>query len=197
MKRVGEYAAGAITFDTFARANSRDWQAMARYLLRRFPSDLDEQDVVQELLIGSWQAMKRFDPARGVSPERYCSFNAIARTKKRLRRQARASEELLGTDPVLQLPETPDPASQVHELERGERLRHLLDRCSSLKDAIVLMAFFREEDRTQTASALYQDPETRRLCRFGSESDAQRKVRQSLNRLKTKGMKCRNQITHR
>ncbi len=197
MKRVAEYAAGAITFAEFARANQSDWRAMARYLIRRFPADaIDEQDVVQELLIGSWQAMQRFDPARGVSPERYCVFNALARTKKRMRHQARAADELLADDDEAVVADA-QPASQLTELVRTERLRQLVDRCSSLKDAVVLLAFFREEDRAQTAAALYRDPEIRRLCRFGSESEAQRKVRQSLNRFKNKGNKCRSQTMHR
>ena len=198
MKRAAECVSGAITFDQFARENGQDWIAMARYLIRRFPSELDEQDVVQELLIGSWQALRKFDPARGVTPERFCVFNALSRTRRRLRGQARAPEELLGcsSDPALEV-EQPVPASQECELERNERLRQLVDRCGSLKDAVVLMAFFREEDRTLAAGAIYRDPELRRLCRFGSEDRAKRVVCWTLNRVKNEGMKCRNQITHR
>ncbi len=197
MKRAGEYASGIISFAEFARANTQDWRAMARYLLRRFPtSDLDEQDVVQELLLASWRRMQMFDPERGVTPERYCTFNAIADAKKQICRQSRAlEEELAGLD--VNVVHDSVPAGQASEFERNERLHQLVNRCGSLKDAVVLLAFFREEDRSQAAAALYRDPEIRRLCRFGSEPEAARKVRQSLNRFKNKGMKCRNQITHR
>ncbi len=198
MKRAGEYVAGAISFNEFARSNGQDWIAMARYLIRRFPSELDEQDVVQELLIGSWQALHKFDPTRGVTPERFCVFNALRRTRRRLHRQARAPEELLGCspEPALEV-EQLVPASQQHETERTERLRQLVDRCSSLKDAVVLLAFFREEDRTLAAGAIYRDAELRRLCRLGNEDRAKQVVCQTLNRVKNKGMKCRNQIMHR
>lgn len=185
MKLAADYVAGAITFDAFARANQTDWRAMARYLLRRFPVDqVAEDDVVQELLLGSWLALSRFDPTRGVAADRYCTFNALRQTKRRLCRMLRPPEEQLGdgtaaAEPVL-------PAEQQAGVERGERLRQLIDQCGTLKDAVVLLAFFKEEDRTLTAAALYRDPEMRRLCRFGSEEEARRKVRQTLAAVNTR-----------
>lgn len=182
MKHAGRYVAGEISFNEFARANESDWRHLARYLMRRFPSgQVAEDDVVQELLISSWQALGKYDAARGVTPDRYCTFNALRQTKRRLLRQLRPGEELVPNDEV---PTGEQASGQQQEVERVERLRELLDRCGSLREAVVLIAFFREEDRHLAASALYRDPELRRLCRFGSEQDAYRTVRQSLNSMK-------------
>ncbi len=182
MKGATEYCAGKMTFDEFARSNQQDWQRMARYLLRRFPIEsAAEDDVVQELLIGSWQASRKFDPARGVSAERYLVFNMMSKAKKRLKRAVRPFEELLVEAPSSERDEL--PPSQVEDIERGRRLRQLIDECRNLTEAVVLIAYYQQEDCTLAASSLYTDPKLRRLCRFGSPQDATRKVRRVLQRI--------------
>jgi DNA-directed RNA polymerase specialized sigma24 family protein len=184
MKQATAHHTGAITFDQFARQNTKDWQRMARYLLRRFPADcIAEDDVVQELMIGAWQSFAKFEPTRvdkrgkPITAERYVTYNALSKAKKRiLSRMRPLNEDLAG--------EVEDPreqeCGQLEEVERSRKLKALVEQCTNLTEAVCLMVYYREEECTRTAASIYSDPQLRRLCQFGSLQHATRKVRRVL-----------------
>lgn len=76
-------------FPEFSRETSQVWRRFARYLCRRWrpPLGVDEEDLVQELLVAGWQAVRKWDPARGTSIDRYVRYNAIDKAKKWLHQQ--------------------------------------------------------------------------------------------------------------
>lgn len=83
---------GEVSFPRFAADTAVVWQRFARYLSRRWkpPAGVDEGDLAQELLVAGWAAVDRWDPERGVSIERYVTFQAIDKAKKWLHRQRNA-----------------------------------------------------------------------------------------------------------
>lgn len=77
---------GRVSFDTFASRTRREFERMATYLMRKWvpPSWCVLEDVVQELLLGTWIWMWGWDRARGPSVSRYVVFNAMSHAKRSL-----------------------------------------------------------------------------------------------------------------
>lgn len=77
--------AGTDTFDTFAREHAGEFLKMARYVARRWRMPLwcDEHDLAQEVALGCWEFVWRWEPHRDVSLERFVVFNALDRCKKK------------------------------------------------------------------------------------------------------------------
>jgi hypothetical protein len=84
---------GTLSFNELSK--QADWARMARYVMRRWqpPSGVTEDDVVQELLLGAWKALQKFDPERGTPIQDYVSYNAISSTKKWIHRQRSAGKD--------------------------------------------------------------------------------------------------------
>lgn len=80
-------------FRVFQTATLKDWQRIARMLLRRFKCPIgvvDQEDITQELLIGCFVGVQTFDPDRGVTLRSFVLFTAISRAKKWLHTQRKA-----------------------------------------------------------------------------------------------------------
>ena len=84
---------GAMPFGTFARTTAHRWQRLAHTLLRRWPGPyaVDEEDVAQELLLGAWLALPRWQP-QGAPLERFVVWQAMAQAKAWLHRQRAANQ---------------------------------------------------------------------------------------------------------
>lgn len=83
----------SISFDELARRTRKDWVRLAQYLLRRWKAPvgvLSEEDLVQELLIGCYLALRDFDPTRGTTLRAYVIFNSVDKAKKHLHTQRKA-----------------------------------------------------------------------------------------------------------
>ena len=182
MKAAGEYCAGQISFAEFVHRNEKDWRRMARHLLRKFPLEsMAEDDVVQELLIGSWQALHKYDPARAgsMTADSFVVFRGISHVKKQMRKVLRPRDELLSDE--VEDPRV-EPGEQLDAMARKQQLYALIQQCTKLTDAVCLIAFYREQDCSNATLSLYNDAETRRLCRFGSLPEAARKMRRVLDK---------------
>lgn len=80
---------GRMTFDELARRTRPNWEKLAQYLLRRWRSPTwvaDVEDVVQDLLLGAWVALKEWDPQHPAAAplKSYVIFNAVDKAKKRV-----------------------------------------------------------------------------------------------------------------
>ena len=78
---------GRETFAKFVRATRSTWEALAKYLLRRWRVGAwaDQEDVVQDLLLGAWEVLWRYEPGHANAPTLggYVVYNALDKAKKR------------------------------------------------------------------------------------------------------------------
>lgn len=86
------YREGQISFDDFVRSTRADWQRIAAYLLRRWdaPCAVAVDDMVQELLLGCWTAVDRWEPTGGNSLKKFVVYQAVDKAAKWLHKQRRA-----------------------------------------------------------------------------------------------------------
>lgn len=184
--------AGEIDFAEYTRRTAPDWNATAAYLIRRWglPLGACHEDVVQELHLGAWASVSKWDPDwPGASPvERFVYWSAITRTKKWLHVQRGAG---LSGNPDRKPSRAPlllrDPGKWREEGESAMQEEHVdlrrlqatvVARAESMREACAQLALFaRAGDVTAAAAALYGDVTARREARLGSEREAERVVR--------------------
>lgn len=168
---------GRVRFDDFARRSWEDWQRIARYSLRRWGlvGKVDSDDVQQELLLGAWKAIARFDSGR--SEEKWFGhfvvFGAITHARKRfVSKRIGPAPTFVDLDKaVLRLPTVMPHDGHVHALQLVERA------CSEPKRRGAVVAFMRHGCLAKAAAALYDDPRTRLNHRFVSRGHARCAVR--------------------
>ena len=83
------------SIDEFFVENAKDFRRMALYILGRWkaPNDVSVEDVEQELRLAAWRAKRKYDPARGVTPERFITFQAIKKAKRWEHQQRRGRDD--------------------------------------------------------------------------------------------------------
>jgi DNA-directed RNA polymerase specialized sigma24 family protein len=86
---------GRLPFATFATATAADWRRLALHLMGRWDPGpaVDVEDVEQELRLGAWLAVGRWDPARGATIGRFVVYQACDRAKRFIHRQRRANRQ--------------------------------------------------------------------------------------------------------
>ena len=84
---------GEMSFATFTRETWSDWTAIATSLMRRWraPTSVDTADLIQELLLGAWQSLPKWNPSKA-GLKRYVVFQAISAAKTWLHAQRGASK---------------------------------------------------------------------------------------------------------
>jgi DNA-directed RNA polymerase specialized sigma24 family protein len=78
--------AGVITFGTYATAVRDEYERMAAMLTRRWapPGWLGAEDVVQDLLVGTWESIWKFDASAGPTIGNYVVYSSISLAKRKL-----------------------------------------------------------------------------------------------------------------
>ncbi len=191
MMKAKEFVARRQTIGEFAEQNRKDLERIASYILKRWPApnDMGVEDVVQELLLACWRDRLKFDPSRGKSAESFVSFNAISRAKRQVHKARRArGDRGIGTFEVLTQTGTVDQEMRQwnrHDseetetaVERRDRLRELIERCNTTREAICLFVFYEEEDTKAAGQRIYSDASLRKLCGINSAAAAQQIVKQ-------------------
>lgn len=75
---------GEVTFTMFVRRTDKLWRRLAAQIRRRWahPPWHAFEDTMNDLLLGAWEFVPKFDEARGGSMQRYVVWNAYDRAKK-------------------------------------------------------------------------------------------------------------------
>jgi hypothetical protein len=75
---------GTCTFVHMVNTTKPQWESLARQLARRWraPAGVTLEDLIQELHVGAFLAIRRYDATKGKSPREYVVWNAMDRTKK-------------------------------------------------------------------------------------------------------------------
>lgn len=179
---------GAQSFDEFARETSKDWERLAAYLMKRWrvPAGVGREDVKQELLLHAWRYIPRWNPERGMPLERYVLFSAISRTKRWMHQQRRARgcrdesrHELTFAELGIKGDWRSVEAGQEAVVERELELSRLVVECGSLRERILVTAFWHKGNAAAAAAAVYAEPELRLACRFDSRRDAVRHAKRA------------------
>lgn len=160
---------GRARFDALAAENAKDLDGIVKWLIRKFPPppSSDAEDLRQEVLLAMWGAIGSWDPDRGRTLRGHCTFVAIDRGRKWLRKERREdhggvprhalSEAALTArdDMPFVCGDEPSAAGQDRICEAVERLRaRLRDAVGS--EAIALAALLESEwDEDAAAQVVY------------------------------------------
>lgn len=177
------------------------WSRFAGFILRRWrlPPWVTHEDVRQDLVIAAWLHVRKFDPARGVSADRYVEWNAITSAKKR-GHKARGSYRHRNADAAPsrhelaftglaregdedgaveeRLAERASTPPAQHDLaERRDLLRRLEVACESPRERWSVRALVEVGgDVGAAALALYDNAQARYELRLASEARAEKVV---------------------
>jgi DNA-directed RNA polymerase specialized sigma24 family protein len=180
---------GRTTFGEFAARTRGKWASLAKMIMRRWrlPCWASEEDVVQDLLVGAWVGIWRWDAARG-GLERYLVWTAVDKAKKRAHRVRGALDLHRCPDRAPGRPERPissvadddtwaeailaAPPEQEGLAERALAERRALRACRDRRERVVIRALAREEDLAAGAVRLYADPGARWHLALESEAHA-------------------------
>lgn len=158
---LGKVHAGEIGYAEFFAVTRPRWLWLAKYISGRWrqPYWVTDEDLVQELMIGAWFAMWRYDARRGVGLARMVVWNAVDKAKKQAHRWrgARKTGELgedfqRSTLEVLALDDEAAgdrsafgaPADQEDILLRDEARSHALAMCGTADEREALESLFQE-----------------------------------------------------
>lgn len=185
---AGAVVQGNVRPEVFFQKTMRVWSRLAAYLLRRWaaPYWYTLQDVTQDVLLGAWRAIGRFDPTRSESAAKYLEFNAIDYAKKRLHKVRGANlsgnadsepgrfeptvEHLafrhvsvdLHTDPYDKF--AWDEPTQENTLLAEASLRTAVARCKTKRERVVVEALaLAEGDFQEGTLLLVADPAAREV----------------------------------
>lgn len=187
-----QLTSGNLDFGQFAMETADDWRRLAGYLYNRWPlpTAVEVEDVEQELLLGSWQVVERFDPTRGKSLLEYVVFNSVDRAKRWLHKQRSAVwgrdkgasrfplAFALITDDATMLQSTlfvAPPQEQV--LTEREALQRAFGLCRTARETLCVSAIVESQGCIEDAIEwLYEDPDRRLRCRFNCREDVRRAI---------------------
>lgn len=188
--------AGRLTFDQFARQTSTRWRYLADQLLRHWsaPAAVDADDLCQELLIGAWAVLPRWQPARGASIDRFVIFNAMTSAKRWLHVQRGVKRSRTGPHPdrvpsrhaiaVADL-EVQTDADQGDAIDLKRRRAAALMKVASLstdRDRLCAALVVRTGSIDRATDLLWSDPVQRQRCGFQSRDQARRQVYRATRR---------------
>lgn len=186
-----------ITFNAFVILTRLEWYRLAAYLLRRWqaPADVSLDDLVQEMLLEAWTVVDEYDPNRGVSIEKFVTWNAVSRAKKWLHRQRSAYRvddrspsrhpicfSALDEDAERRL-EPVIEATEEEEVDRKTSIRRALEALpDDLDRALLLCLVAARGDIERAARSFLASPKRRWLFRIDDEGLARRGIRRALSR---------------
>jgi len=179
-------------FARFTRDTQCEWTRLARYLMRRWstPTDVDAEDLVQEMLAEAWRRLPEYDPGRGKPLEQFVVWNAVGRAKKWLhaRRSALRRDDRASSRHDLCLSSLDEDASRRLEpshcpdlegdVDRSRSAASLPDRMANSLDRALLEALIEARgDVDAAARRLASSPSRRWLYRIDGESVARAEIR--------------------
>ena len=194
---VERFRSGRATYAEFARVTREKWVAMARYLMRhwRVPGWVDVEDVVQDLLLGAWQGVWVYEPARGSRDlAAHVEYHAVDKAKKRMHKlrgaklhgNADANPGHIdvpfsalgrgregGDGEVWAMNQSIIPATQEQDVEDAITLERLKRQCESFEEVLMVEALYLTgEDLVASVQMVYGDPRARDILQLRDEAHA-------------------------
>lgn len=191
---------GRIDFGEFVAGTRNEFRAMACHLMRRWtpPEWFTLDDIEQELYLGAWKYVPKFDPSRGVALDRYIVFNAMSCAKTQLHK-ARGVTISGSPDKKASNVETPltffgddgegealmtsilsenakAEAELIDDEERKRAVAVALQACESSKERYTVLAIREAGSLDAAGRLLYDDIDHRITLRLASEEHADRFV---------------------
>lgn len=173
---------GRLSFEEFAAQTRAKWDRLAYMIRRRWrqPGWVTQSDQVQDLLLGAWEAIWRWDERRTPRLEHYLVWNAVDRAKKRAHK-ARGASLHRGADGNPGRIERPlahygedvedelvgrlaEPPQQDLLEEWQEMVADAAPACESEAELAVVAALAAERSLAGGARRLYRDSELRLRC---------------------------------
>jgi DNA-directed RNA polymerase specialized sigma24 family protein len=197
---------GRKTFDEFARETRAVWESLAKYVLRRWrvAAWADQEDAVQDLLLGAWTAIYDYDPRHPAAPTlaAYVTYGAVDKAKKRAHkyrgailsgdadrnpsRIQKCATQLWGEDAARRMEEASVvEAPQGDDVEQAMAVEAALEGSATVAERRALEAALRlgdfagflagdDETLALAGAALYDDEESRRACGVRTRREAVR-----------------------
>lgn len=177
---------GTLDFDRFGATHRERFRRWAAYFFERWPQRaLDLEDLVQEALIEAWRSVDAYDPARGVTIDRFVEYRVGSRLRTELQRVLGWPKKSRGTKPVRPVSTSAPSVGRLVDAESAlgpsafelEVLRQVTARIADPLTREVAIGVGLGMPVRVLASYLYDDPERRILYRFDSIEHATRRVR--------------------
>lgn len=189
----GGRRAEAAAYARLVRQTMPDWDRLAHYLLGRWevPPCVGAEDLVQEMLAEAWEAVRVWDPARGMDLPQYAVWRALSRARVAIDRargagkhkgKARSRHPVCFT--VLGTATTPDPGSVQPGQEAAVRLRELAAGLDPVRRAVLVELLRAGGGVDEAARAVVADWELRMLTGAENVAAARRACREVLELLR-------------
>lgn len=185
---------GSESFDDFARGTGERWRRLAQMIHRRWaqPGWVTLEDVVQDLLVGAWEAIWKWDRRRAPTIEGYLVWNAVDKAKKRAHKargavlHATADRNPSRFDIAMScfsedaeaamMSECVVPPEQDVALEWADMVQRARGACRTEAEVLAVEALAEERSVFRAAARIYEDPDVRLRYRLGDEDKAFRFV---------------------
>lgn len=193
-----------IDFATFVSKTRTEFERMARHLLRRWaaPEWFTLEDLEQELYLGAWKYIPRYNASHGVTFSRYIVFNAMASAKAYLHKARGVTLSGVGAahpdrktshieTPLTFFGENGEGESLMNAImsespraedalianeERRAAVQMALGACATRKERYAVLAIREAGGLDGAADVLYEDIDHRIDLRLHSEAHADRFV---------------------
>lgn len=205
---------GKIDFGEFVANTRSEFAALARHLLRRWPAPefFNTDDAEQELYLGVWNYVWRFDETRGVKMSRFVVYNAYQAAKTALHKARGVTisgtpdkkpsnietplsffgddnegealvDRLLSEEPIAEM-------IIIAEEERRATLEAVLQACESPQERYAVLAIRDAGSIDDAGTVLYSDPDLRLDLRLNNEDHAERFVFRQVTNLACRLRDC-------
>jgi DNA-directed RNA polymerase specialized sigma24 family protein len=183
---------GESTYEEFVHATQDRWQALARWLMRKWkvPVWVEAEDIVQELLLGAWHGLWEYEDTRGHRTlVGHVEYVAVDKAKKKMHKlrgallHGNADAATGNIDmPFCMWGEDADhkvetrmsiaPPQETTMLHREENAAKMMRLCQSVEEMLIIQAFAITENLQASVTLVYRDEEARALLRLESEEHA-------------------------
>lgn len=214
---------GQVDFGDFVTTTRREFRAMATHLLRRWaaPEWFTLDDAEQELYIGAWDYVWKFEPSYGTPLARFVVYNAMGQAKRALhlargvtisgspdrkKSQFETPLSFFGSDgegealmeSILGKPDTSTSLVEdelIADQERRRTIMTALTACENSKERYAVLAIREAGSLDGAARVLYDDIDHRIALRLASEEHADRFVRRQALAVAQR-ISCQVDLTH-
>ena len=178
---------GTITFEQLVEQTDMRWKNAAGYLAKRWtpPGWFTCEDLKQEVVLGVWEVLWKYEDGRGPSFARFVAWNAMGRAKRKLHKARGAT--LHGREDSNPSRHEPiatehdyarliDDGDQEFQASRTEATARALAICETPLERASLIALSAKPSFAAAAHALYNDDISREQFQLKNVEHAHRAI---------------------